>query len=219
MRLLLILVVPFIVILISWGVYHERVSMSQQTTYKGYESLKYTVQDKKDNIEFRSYEPALIAEVEVKGERDEAINEGFRILAGYIFGNNLTKEKISMTTPVRQINASEKIAMTTPVVQSGDLDRWNVQFMMPSKYTLATLPSAKDDRIKFRVAPAVTMVVIKFSGSITKSNLSQNLKKLEDFIEQNSLKVQRPPQYAFYDAPWTLPFMRRNEIAFIVSTK
>ena len=87
--------------------------MSSLPTYKGYESLKYVVQDKKGNIEIRMYEPALIAEVEVKGGRDAAINAGFRILAGYIFGNNISK----VTTPVGQIQNNEKIAMTTPVLE------------------------------------------------------------------------------------------------------
>lgn len=87
--------------------------------YKGYEMPRYSVIERNGNIEVRNYKEALIAEVEVVGDRDKAINEGFRILAGYIFGNNLSKEKISMTTPVSQSKINEKIAMTTPVVQSG----------------------------------------------------------------------------------------------------
>ncbi len=119
-----------------------------------------------------------------------------------------------MTTPVSQSKSNEKIAMTTPVVQSGSVDRWKIQFTMPSKYTLDTLATAKDARIQFRMTQPIKKVVIKFSGSITKRNLSGNLNKLEDFIKQNKLLVQEPPEYAFYDAPWTLPFMRRNEISF-----
>ncbi len=119
--------------------------------YKGYESPRYSVIKKDGVIEVRHYETSLVAEVEVVGDRDKAINEGFMILAGYIFGNNLSKEKIAMTTLVSQSKANEKIAMTTPVVQSGADDRWDIQFTMPSKYTLDTLPSAKDARIQFRM--------------------------------------------------------------------
>ncbi len=107
--------------------------------------------------------------------------------------------------------------MTTPVVQMGNADRWKVQFMIPAKYTLENLPKAKDERIQFRMSPSVKMVVIRFSGAINENNLNQNLEKLEEFVKQNNLNIQRPHQYAFYDAPWTLPFMRRNEIAFILN--
>lgn len=191
-------------------------SQEGNMTYKGYETPAYTILEKHNDIEVRLYGSRLLAEVEVTGDRDKAINDGFRILAGYIFGNNLSREKISMTTPVSQSRSSEKIAMTTPVVQSGALDRWNIEFTMPSKYTLDTLPSSKDARIQFRIARPVKKAVIRFSGPTTKGNLSRNLGRLEDFIKKNKLSVQQPPFYEFYDAPWTLPFMRRNEIAFIV---
>ena len=192
--------------------------MSDTSIYKGYESLKYTVEEKKNNIEIRRYAPALIAEVEVLGERDLAINAGFRILAGYIFGNNISKVKIPMTTPVAQIQKNEKIAMTTPVAQIGAGDKWIVQFMMPSQYTLDTLPKAKDEQIQFKMTKAVKMVVIRFPGLISQMNLAKHLEVLEGFIFKESMKVQRPYQYMFYDAPWTLPFMRRNEIAFIITS-
>ena len=122
------------------------------------------------------------------------------------------------TTPVAQIQKNEKSAMTTPVAQIGAGDKWIVQFMMPSQYTLDTLPKAKDEQIQFKMTKAVKMVVIRFPGLISQMNLAKHLEVLEGFIFKESMKVQRPYQYMFYDAPWTLPFMRRNEIAFIITS-
>jgi hypothetical protein len=69
-------------------------------------------------VEVRQYAPHIAAEVTVSGERDAAINAGFRVLAGYIFGGNEVRAKVAMRTPVKQV-PSEKIAMTTPVTQTG----------------------------------------------------------------------------------------------------
>ncbi len=140
--------------------------------------------------------------MEVSGERNEAINSGFRILAGYIFGNNFSKEKIAMTTPVNQAKSAQV---------------WMVRFMMPSKYSLETLPKPRDQRIQFKVTKPVKKVVIRFSGFISENNINQHVLKIKGYINEHSLEVQGEPQYMFYDAPWTLPFMRRNEIAFILS--
>lgn len=186
------------------------------SVYKGYETPLYTVLEQSKNIEVRLYAGKLVAEVEVVGQRDKAINEGFTILAKYIFGDNVSKEKISMTTPVNQLKSNENISMTTPVLQIGENDRWIVQFVMPSKYTLNSLPLAKDSRIIFKSLEEMKKVVIRFSGFISDKNLLRNLKELDDFITKKSLKVCNLPQYAFYDPPWTLPFMRRNEIAYVI---
>jgi hypothetical protein len=88
-------------------------------------------------IEIRSYDPMIAAETEVKGERKAAINEGFRLIAGYIFGANMPNAKIAMTAPVQQQSA-QKIAMTAPVTQRAGGDSWTVRFIMPTSWTLAT---------------------------------------------------------------------------------
>ena len=76
-----------------------------------------------DNIEIRRYGPMIIAEVEVRGERKEAISDGFRLLADYIFGNNSVQGKVAMTAPVQQ-QTNEKIAMRAPVQQQPSGNRW-----------------------------------------------------------------------------------------------
>jgi hypothetical protein len=182
--------------------------------YKGYESPAYTISKQEGKIEIRDYKPHLVAEVTVPGDRDKAVNAGFRILAGYIFGGNESKSKIAMTSPVTQSpqTQSEKIAMTSPVTQTQKDGGWIVQFSMPSEYALATLPTAKDNRIQFRETKPVRMVAVQFSGFWTDSNMERHKKILEDYIVREKIKTDGEYVFAYYDDPFTLPFNRRNEI-------
>ena len=188
---------------------------------------KHRVVETVGTIELRAYEPSLLAEVETVGERGAAINAGFRILAGYIFGGNQGGNKIAMTAPVTQApepapasaqKQGEKIAMTAPVTQeavatsgAGGEPRWRVAFMMPSKFTLETLPKPNDDRIKFRVSEPVKRAAIVFDGFSTQSNLETHRAKLEAFVKERGLKTLGDYQMAFYNDPFTLPWNRRNE--------
>ncbi len=178
------------------------------------EMPKYRVLERVGQIELREYEPTLIAEVEVEGERSEAINRGFRILAGYIFGGNQGERKIAMTAPVTQQAAptGQKIAMTAPVTQSQTgPERWKVAFMMPSSFTLDTLPVPNDRSIQFRVLPPERRVAIIFDGFSTESNLTRHRAVLEAFVRERGLLTTGEYSMAFYNDPFTLPWNRRNE--------
>ncbi len=177
-----------------------------------YEQPSYVVVEKSENIEIRDYAPMLLAEVELDGEREAALNEGFRILAGYIFGGNVRRASIAMTAPVVQ-QASEKIAMTSPVTQapSENPGKWKIAFMMPRKYTVETLPVPNDKRIRFRVTQPERRVAIRFSGFSTVKNLETHRSMLEEFVTKRGLQTRSAPMLAFYDDPFTLPFNRRNE--------
>jgi SOUL heme-binding protein len=175
------------------------------------EHPKYALVESSGNIEIRDYAPMIAAEAEVKGERKEAISKGFRIIADYIFGNNSAAQKVPMTAPVTQ-QASEKIAMTAPVTQQGDGDKWRVRFIMPSKYTMDTLPKPNNAAVELREVPAKRFTVIRFSGTAGEDSLKRHTKELSDFIGANNLAPLSPPTYAFYNPPWTLPFLRRNEV-------
>jgi hypothetical protein len=180
--------------------------------YKGYELPVYSVIKSEGDIEIRDYQPALLAEVKAEGTREEAVKKGFRILAGYIFGANSVKETIAMTSPVAQKPVSEKISMTTPVFQVSAGNEWLVQFGMPKKYSLETLPKAKDERIVFRLSAPKQIVAIKFSGRWSDALFNENSSRLEKFIAENKLKPLSAPGFAYYDDPFTLPWNRRNEI-------
>jgi len=180
------------------------------------EQPKYTVLESAGDIEVRQYEPTIVAEVEVRGERMKALNQGFRLIADYIFGNNLSSKKVAMTAPVTQ-ETGEKIAMTAPVTQDGKGDSWKVRFVMPADYTLETLPKPKNQDIRLIAVPARKAVVIRFSGYNTDKNINAHREALLKYITDHRLTVVGPPTTAFYNPPWTLPFLRRNEIMFELS--
>lgn len=175
----------------------------------------YKVVSTSGNIEIRQYAPMIIAQVEVEGEREAAIQVGFRLLADYIFGNNTTQqqsnEKIAMTAPVEQ-QSSEKIAMTAPVEQQSGAGVWKINFVMPSEYSMATLPKPNNQDVKLIEVPEKRFILIRFSGRATHSNLAKHQEQLMKYIADKGIKTIGAPKYAFYNPPWTLPFMRRNEI-------
>lgn len=185
-----------------------------------YEEPDFQVIESYDQIQIRAYKPMIIAEVEVMGERDVAISQGFRLIANYIFGNNESKtastksnEKIKMTVPVIQ-QQSETISMTAPVMQqqNANINNWLVQFVMPKSYTLKTLPNPNNTKVRLREKDGYKAVVIRFSGSSSARNLQNHLIELKNFVSAHKLNVIGGPIYAFYNPPWTLPFFRRNEI-------
>ena len=175
------------------------------------EKPDYKVIQSEQNIEIRQYEPMIIAEVEVDGKREDAIRDGFRLLADYIFGNNTVQQVISMTAPVQQ-KENQKIAMTAPVQQQSTGKSWRMSFVMPSKYSMDSLPVPNNNRVRLKEILTKKFVVIEFSGTNSNENVTEHENQLMNYIEANQIKIIGSPKYAFYNAPWTLPFLRRNEV-------
>lgn len=167
-------------------------------------------------FEVREYPALTVAEVTVEGTRSQAANRGFRPLAGYIFGGNRPRAKIAMTAPVLTEPASrdgQKIAMTAPVLQSPlDADSWIVRFVMPQGYTVANLPDPDDPRVRLVETPARRVAVARFTGLWDEAGLARKSAQLDAQIREAGLTPAGPPSFAFYDPPWTPPFLRRNEI-------
>ena len=157
----------------------------------------YVIEASDANIEIRYYNSMILAEVIVHGDRKEAIKDGFRVIADYIFGNNSSSQKIAMTAPVQQQKAK---------------DGWRVSFVMPSEYSLNSLPKPSGDNLWVREMPSAKYVVIRFSGTSTQGNLKKHEAELLDYVAAHRLKVLGSIKYAFYNPPWTLPFLRRNEL-------
>ena len=145
-----------------------------------------------EQIEIRAYAPRVMA---VTG-MDEDTDGGFRVLAGYIFGGNAEEEKIAMTAPVQQSMAGEK----------------EMAFMMPAEYALEDLPAPEDQRVSFREAPAYTAAVIQFSGWASAEKADEKWQQLRGFLIAEGIDITGEPTLNQYNPPWTLPFMRRNEI-------
>jgi len=165
------------------------------------------------DFEVRSYGPILVAQTEVKEEFADAGNKAFRVLADFIFGNNSAKSEISMTSPVIQKPAqSEKIAMTAPVIQSGGESGYTVQFTMPAKYTMQTLPVPNDPRVVIKEIPARRLAVYTYSGSWSEKRFNEKLAMFKAALARENLKEKGEPSFARFNSPWQLWFLRRNEI-------
>ncbi|MEM7193304.1 MAG: heme-binding protein [Pseudomonadota bacterium] len=175
------------------------------------EKPQYRVVESHGEIEIRQYSPQVVAEVVTTGERSEAIGKGFRLLADFIFGNNTASGEIAMTAPVTQ-EAGQKIDMTAPVTQEAKGDEWIVRFMMPSEYTIDTLPRPNNSRVAIRETQPKTFAAIRFTGNATEDRIEAHETELEEFLLNKGYKAKQSASYAFYNPPWTLPFLKRNEV-------
>ena len=194
-------------------------SLSWQTPAMALEEPGYTVIETFDEFELRHYPPYLVAEVDVEGSFDEGGNSAFRILAGYIFGDNQAAEKMKMTAPVesRSQDDGEKMKMTAPVtaVSSGEMTTF--AFVMERKYTMDTLPVPNDPRIRIREMPERVMAVRRYSGRWTEANYLEQLESLQAALDAAGLEIVGDPVLARYNSPFSLPMMRRNEVLLEVS--
>jgi len=184
-----------------------------QGDYHGYEAPPYVVEAQVGPAELRAYGAYLVAEVTVSGAQDRALGRGFQVLAGYIFGANAAQGQVEMTVPVAQ-RPAQTIAMTTPVAQAGAGDSWTVSFMMPGEWTLDTLPVPRNDEIRFVPVAPERQIVLRFSGRATTAALASRTAELRALAEGAGLDLTAGPFFYFYDDPFTLPWNRRNEVAF-----
>ncbi len=188
---------------------------------------RYQVIDQVGAVQIRRYMPQIAAETTVQGSIYHARNQGFRRLAGYIFGGNRTRTKIAMTAPVAQATSktvaqatsktvaqatSEKIAMTAPVGQSrSGADGWTIRFFMPAGYTMETLPVPNDPTVHLVTVPADDYAALRFSGVPDQAVVAREQSKLLKALASSHWRPVGEPSAWFYDPPWTIPFLRRNE--------
>jgi hypothetical protein len=180
------------------------------------EQAKYKIESKINKIEIREYADHLIATTSVSGNRQEALNKGFRIIANYIFGGNESSKTISMTSPVTSsVKNNESIAMTTPVMaKSNNAGIYEIAFVMPSKYSLETLPVPLDHRVKIVTVPKRKVAALMFSGFRTEAKVKKYQDILANSLIESNIAYNPEPIYAGYNPPWTPPWMSRNEVMF-----
>jgi len=199
------LVIIAIVLLLIWSIWGYFSSKVEQA--------EYLVIKKSKDYEIREYPSHIVAQTIVDGSYREAMNMGFRIIAGYIFGDNTKKESIAMTAPVKEQKlVSEKIAMTAPVQINSEGKSRVVSFVMPKSYSLETLPIPNDSRVKLVKVPSKKMAVLLFSWSRNNNRIIKMEKKLLSALLRDKIEIIDIPLYAGYNAPWTPPWMVRNEI-------
>ncbi len=189
---------------IAWHVYGLFSSRVEQQAY--------TVVKKCEGYEIRTYPVHLIAQTVVQGTHTQALYAGFSIIARYIFGDNAAQTKVAMTAPVTNTPHSQKIAMTAPVTATVDGDSYAVAFVMPSAYTMETLPRPLDERIQIIEVPEQQMAVMQFTGYAGVSRVARMKEKLLARLERDHVTVVGSVSYAGFNDPWTPPWLMRNEV-------
>lgn len=203
---LLIVSIVIIALWSVWGYFGSRV-----------EQAEYVVLEKKDGYEIREYPAHIVAQTTVQGSYGESMGSGFNIVAGYIFGGNTKKEGIAMTAPVvaekgEVKKVSESISMTAPAVATTEGDSQTISFGMPRSYTLETLPTPNDPRVKIVMIPAKRYAVMQFSWYRSDTRIKSMQDKLRRALARDGVATDGSIAYAGYNAPWTPPWMTRNEV-------
>jgi len=176
------------------------------------EETKYEVIESEGEFELRQYSAHVVAETFVEGDFGKAGNEAFNRLAGYINGQNRRKQTIPMTAPVSQEVDSVKIPMTAPVNQERAGEKWRFTFLMPSEYTLETLPEPLDSRVELKRMPERLMAALKYSGTWSRSRYEERKEQLMEWISRRGLKQIGESVFARYNPPFMPWFLRRNEV-------
>jgi hypothetical protein len=182
----------------------------------GTEQVSYTVvAHLDDNTEVRRYPPQLVAETSVTApDESSARNKAFRVLFDYISGANRSQKKVAMTAPVETAAAPEKIAMTVPVETNVQAEgSYAMRFFLPAEYTMETAPEPTDPKVRILEVPERTIAVLRFGGSRSSENVARHASELDRVISGSSWRAVGEPTTLFYDPPWTIPFLRRNEVA------
>jgi len=203
------ILIALVVVIALWsigGIFGSRV-----------EQADYTVVKTMNGYEIREYPAHIVAQTTVQGSYGESMSNGFRIVAGYIFGGNTKRESIAMTAPVvaqkgEGSQASERIAMTAPVVATAEGDSQVISFGMPRSYTLETLPKPNDPRVKIVMIPAKKYAVVRFSWYRSDARVKNMQEKLLSALARDGIVAEGSTAYAGYNAPWTPPWMTRNEV-------
>jgi hypothetical protein len=191
------------------------------------ETPKFAVIKSNSIYEVRKYAPYIRAQVLYQGDRAKnGTGDGFRDLAGYIFGGNTKRdaeqnESIAMTAPVITENA--KIAMTAPVITENQNNQQYMSFTMPSCYkSLDELPIPKNENVKLIQVPESFMAVLSFSGWVDENLVQSKEKELKDALGKDGVKLKSENESAMlfqYNPPWTPPFWRKNEVAVLLDEK
>jgi len=180
------------------------------------EILNYQVLEKDGKFDVRQYEDYWVVRTEIDGEYRRSTDEGFRLLFGYISGKNKQQEKIAMTGPVMQQEKGEKIAMTGPVIQQKKGKSWIMEFVLPSKYNKLQPPEPLDPEVSIVKVSGYRAAAISYSGNLGEEKYNTKIKELLDIVNLKGLQPIGEPFSAGYDPPWTIPFLKRNEVLIII---
>ena len=198
--------------------------LSSACTVFGVESVEeapFELVRKEKPYEIRDYEALVVAETWVNADYKKAGNQAFRKLFSYISGDNEGQTKIAMTAPViadaNSADEGEKIAMTAPVTSQKEGDAWRYRFVLPRSYTIETAPRPTNPDVALTQIPEKRVAIRRYSGRATEQAQLMNVAKLVEWMAAQGLEPLSEPRYAGYNAPWTLPAFRRNEVLIDVA--
>jgi hypothetical protein len=166
------------------------------------EEPKYELVRTHAGFEVRDYAAHVVARTKLGSDYQQSLSAGFQRLSGFIFGGNAR---------------GSSIAMTAPVASTVSNDQWVVTFAMPAAYSLTTLPKPNDARVELVEVPPQRAAVLSFSGWVSRDKMLAKERVLREQLAASGLAPEGPAVLAQYDPPWTLPFLRRNEIQIAIA--
>lgn len=182
----------------------------------GTEEPPYVALERIGELEIRSYGPRLAADTIVESTAEDALDIGFSRLADYIFGNNWPAQRIDMTAPVA--HSAVQTPMTAPVVQESLQEgRYHVRFFMPDEYDLDSIPRPNSDDVAIVAIPERQYAVIRYSGDHSMTTFAERERELLSALEDTPWRTTGPVSAWLYDPPWTIPWLRRNEVAVSIN--
>lgn len=176
------------------------------------EEPNYQLLNDAGSFQIRHYPSLVAAQTQVNANYKNASSLAFQRLAGYIFGNNKKQQAITMTAPVIQQQQAERLSMTAPVMQQKSGAVWVMTFVLPQGYTISTAPEPLDTSVLIQEIPDKKVATLRYTGSLSEQGIEEKSAELTDWLSQQHYQAISPPRSAAYDPPWTLPFLRRNEV-------
>ncbi|MBN1281185.1 MAG: heme-binding protein [Candidatus Thermoplasmatota archaeon] len=165
------------------------------------DTIPYIIERKLEAVEIRQYPDIVLAVVE-----NNVDDTGFSLLFDYISGENTTRSRIPMTTPVI---SSEKIKMTAPVITG----KTSMAFVLPSSYTMQTAPLPTNPSVHLVQQPKRRIAVLRFSGKTTQESVQKYTAELMAVLKTKGVAVTGESLLMRYNSPFTPGFLRRNEVA------
>ncbi len=173
----------------------------------------YTTVRSEGTIELREYGELVVAETTVKADYDSASDRAFRRLFQYISGKNIPNQKIAMTAPVLMNNKENQLEeLSPPLFREKTESGWKMGFVLPEQFTFENAPQPENELVTLREVPAKKVAAIRFTGRWNVEAFNQNSEALLSWLRNNNFKVLSAPRAAAFNPPWTLPFLRRNEV-------
>jgi len=187
----------------------------------GVDIAPYSVLEKDGAIEIRRYDTMVLATADMPGGMNKGDNQAFQKLFDYISGANVTADKIAMTAPVfmQEKQEGQKIEMTAPVFMSENENSETMSFVLPASFNFETAPKPTDPAVRLEKVENFIVAAVEFSGFLSQSNIQTHRQTLENWIKASNYTQTAPYQIAGYNPPWTIPFLRRNEVLIPVEKK